>query len=613
MQRFLLFILFFVSSGTILAAENRPNFVWIMTEDNSSHYLKLYQPSGAETPNIESLAKHGLIYDHAFSNAPVCSVARTTLITSCYAPRIGTFHHRKSFKVPMPEGLKMFPAYLREAGYYTTNNSKEDYNAFNGKDVWDDSSKKATWKNRKTGQPFFHVQTFGTSHESSLHFPASDVARKPTKHAVENAFVSPIHPDTKTFRYTHARYLDRIQDIDDQVGKLVSEIEEAGLLESTFIFCFGDHGGVLPRGKGYAYDTGLHVPLVIRVPEQFKDGVDRKLGSRVERFVSFVDFGPTLLNLAGVSVPKQVDGVPFLGPGSQRTTDHDESFGYADRFDEKFDLVRTLRKGDLRYVRNFQPFNFDGLMNNYRYKMAAYQEWRDLFDAGKLNDVQSQFFLPREAEMLFDSANDPYETKNLANDPAYAEQLKSLRASLDQRLKSMPDLGFYPENFLANHAAENPVQFGQEHRQEIAKLVDIANLQLVAASSAIPDIQNALESDLAWARYWGIISATVHGQSAKQVKEKIDQLSQDDPENLVRVRAAEYLALVYGEDVGPQLRQSLQRSRSATEANLILNTVVLLQDGPPHLKVGVTSEDVAHLKTGRGELDRRMEYLLPKK
>jgi uncharacterized sulfatase len=198
-------------------------------------------------------------------------VARTTLITGCYAPRVGTQFHRRSKESNLPGELRMFPWYLRQAGYFTTNNSKKDYNAVEGKGVWDDSSKNATWRDRPDkAAPFFHMQTFTDSHESSLHFSEEQFKNQPTLTDPASVKLADYHPDTPLFRYTHARYLDRMQVIDDIVGKTVAKLEADGVIEDTFIFYFGDHGGVLPRGKGYIYESGLHVPLVIRVPENFK-------------------------------------------------------------------------------------------------------------------------------------------------------------------------------------------------------------------------------------------------------------------------------------------------------------------------------------------------------
>ena len=246
-------------------------------------------------------------------------------------------------------------------------------------------------------------------------------------------------------------------------------------------FYFGDHGGVLPRGKGYIYESGLHVPLIVRVPKNFRHMVDAKTGSRLNGFVEFVDFGPTTLNLCGVEVPSQVDGKPFLGSGvtASELETRDESFGYADRFDEKYDLVRSIRKGKYQYIRNYQPYLPDGLMNIYRYKALAYVEWRDLFDAGKLSGPAKQFFEPKAVEHLYDCEADPHQVHNLANDPAHQKTLIDLRGRLQQKLKRFPDLSFYPESFLVSHAMDSPVEFGQSHKAEIANLIDTADLALL--------------------------------------------------------------------------------------------------------------------------------------
>ena len=206
----------------------------------------------------------------------------------------------------------MYPWYLKEAGYYTTNNSKQDYNVID-KGGWDESSTKASWRNRKSGQPFFHVQNTTLTHESSLHFSAEEMATVKNNTSSDSVTVFPYFPDTPTFRYTHARYLDNHKKVDDYHGKYIEMLEEDGVLDDTFIFYYGDHGGVMPRGKGYAYESGLHVPLVVYVPDNWKHLVDADFGSRMKGFVSFVDFAPTLLNLAGIEVPPHMDGVPFLG------------------------------------------------------------------------------------------------------------------------------------------------------------------------------------------------------------------------------------------------------------------------------------------------------------
>ena len=599
-------------AGTASAAD-RPNVVWLVSEDNSTHYLKLFDQHGAETPAIAKLARHGLIFDHAFSNAPVCSVARTTLATGCLAPRIGTQYHRKHVIVPLPDGLRMFPELLRRAGYYTANNRKTDFNATPGKEVWDANSNKASWRGRKKGQPFFYIQSFGVCHESCLHFSQQVMENEKTKTDPASVFVAPYHPNTPTFRYTNARYRDRIMQVDQQIGGVVKKLQQDGLLEDTFIFYFGDHGGVLPRGKGYAYESGLHVPLVVRVPDRWKHLVDAENGTRQKGFVSFIDFGPTVLNLAGADVPEGMDGVPFLGEGvTQKDRDsRDEAFGYADRFDEKYDLVRTLRKGRFEYIRNFQPFNFDGLQNNYRYRMLAFEEWRQLYHAGKLNDVQKQFFETRPAEQLFDIEADPHETKNLADDPEFAELLKQMRERMNERLTAMPDLSLYPESVLAERAFSNPVRFGLRNKANIAQLLATADLQLGSFADAKQRITESLDSDDANIRYWALIACSTHGRAAAELTDRISAMATNDPSGLVRVRAAEFLGLTASGDPVPTITDALKKSSSGIEAGLMLNTVTLLRDGKPGYDFQLASDlfSPEHLKNDT--VQRRLEYLAP--
>lgn len=570
--------------GPATAQGERPNIVWFMSEDNSKHYLRHFDPEGAPAPNIESLARHGVTFDRAFSNAPVCSVARTTLITSCYAPRIGTQFHRRSKLANLPPGLEMFPEYLRRAGYYTTNRNKEDYNAAKDPSPWDDSSRKASWKNRPAQEtPFFHVETHTDSHESRLHFSRQDMLT-PTETDPSAIELQPYFPDTPTFRYTRARYHDRMQIIDEQVGVLIGELAEAGELENTFIFYFGDHGGVLPRSKGYAFESGLHVPLVIRIPQDFRQLVDRPLGSRTDGFVEFVDFGPTVLRLAGVDVPSQVDGKPFLGSDvdTQEVDRRNETIGYADRFDEKYDLVRTLRRGKWKYVRNFEAFLPNGLQNNYRYRMLGYQQWREQYEAGTLDPIQRQFFEPKSVEALYDLEADPHETENLAGSGEHLDQLLSLRTRLEERLKGWPDLSFFPEKVLFERAMDNPVAFGQSQQSRIHELIDTANLAIHPFPDVNSQLEVALGSEDPWVRYWALVACSCFGDEAWSLAPEIESLLDDD-EPLVATRAAEFFAVVGrgGKEVPdprPALYRAISRSTSMPEALRMLNTAVFMND-----------------------------------
>jgi hypothetical protein len=237
-----------------------------------------------------------------------------------------------------------------------------------------------------------------------------------------------------------------------------------------------------------------------------------------------------------------MDGKPFLGKNitSESVNDRDETFSYADRFDEKYDMVRSLRKGKYKYIRNYQPFNFHGLLNQYRYKQLAFQEWADLYGEGKLNEIQSQFYKSREVEQLFDVENDPYETENLAKDPANKNLLISLRKGLNSYLIDLPDLSFYPEHFLIANAFGNPEKFGQTNKVAISKYIQIADLGLLTFENAKKKIKTALVSNDPWERYWAIVVCSSFGKEAIELATTIKEISKTDSEKINKIRALEY-------------------------------------------------------------------------
>lgn len=609
------------SSGTASRSVERPNIIWLVTEDNSVDYLRLYDPDGAPMPTVERLAKKGIVFNNAFSNTPVCSTARSAIISGCYGPSTFTQFHRSAIKVPLPGDLHMFPWYLRQAGYYTSNNAKQDYNFLMGENVWDESSKKASYRRREPGQPFFHVQNFEITHESRLHFSRQQWERQASQSDVEKVPVFPIHPDTPLFRYTNARYRNLHKAADAQLEAFLKELEADGLMDDTIIFYYGDNGGVLPGSKGYIYERGLHVPMVVYVPERWRHLMpfDKAVngpaqpGIRVDGFVQFIDLAPTVLNLAGISLPKEMDGRPFLGGNVEleELNKRDFAFSYADRFDEKVDLVRAIRKGKYKYIRNYQPFNVDALQNNYRYRMLAYQEWKQLYNEGRLSEEQARFFKPRPVEALYDLETDPFELHNLAPSPEYRETLIGMREMLHDRLCSMPDLSFIPECVLHAEAAENPFVYGQEQKKQIAQLVRIADLALLPWAQAREEIGKALGSENPLHRYWAVIVCTSFSERAAEFVPRIRRMATDDANNLVRMRAAEYLGLTQMEDPRPFLIDCLKHSRSVEEATLILNTVVLLHDSGPDFRFSLDRSWVPSewLANSKSNVVRRFEYL----
>jgi len=588
--------------------EEQPNFVLIISEDNSTHYMELFDPHGIATPHIAQMANEGILFTRAFSNAPVCSVARSTLISSCYGPRTGTQFHRRSKLVPLPEGVEMFPAYLKRNGYYTTNNSKEDYNYIKDEGVWDESSRTAHWTNRESDQPFFHKESHPVSHEGRLHFKAELMESYHPVTDPDSVHLFPNHPDTDLFRFTSAYYRDKILAVDTIVGRVIQQLEEEGLLESTFVFYFGDHGGVLPGSKGYAYETGLHVPLVVKIKKKFRHLADMKRGEATDGFVSFVDFGPTLLELAGIEIPMGIDGSPFLVKDVVSGKEQEITYGYADRFDEKYDLVRTVRKRDLKYMRSYQPFNVDGLQNNYRYRCLAFQQWRDMYQAGELNDIQASFFEPRDPEALYDLSVDPYETINLAADPVYAEHLNEMRVLMDEWVKGMPDLSFYPESILRRDAFENPLLFGQQHKDDIGDLIDIANLEILSFEDAHAGLATVLDSEDPVKMYWGLIVCSAFGLEAVEFEEQALALCRHQ-DLLVRTRAAEFLGLTALGDPVPVILEAIYASEDGVEALLILNSLVLLMDGPHAYSFELEQEKLSQEVREDQQVQRRLEYI----
>ena len=568
--------------------DERPNIIWLVSEDNSIHFMDLYSKDGAKMPNISSLAKKGVVFNNAFSNAPVCSVARSTIITGVYGPTIGTQYHRKAYPVNLPKYIKPLPLYLRDAGYYTTNNNKEDYNFKKENEIWDESSSKATYKNRKVNQPFFHVQNFGDTHEGRLHFDEEYFKKEIENFNIENTPTFPYHPDTPIFRFTRELLYKHHMSLDSKIGEFIKDLEKQGLMENTIIFYYGDHGGVLPRSKGYLYESGLNIPMVVYVPKKWKNLSPFHIGTKTSAFIDFLDLVPTVLSLAGIEIPNYLDGTPFLGKKINKESIEQQNitFGYADRFDEKYDLVRSVRKGKYKYIRNFQPFNVDGLYNFYRYKMLAYKEWYNLFVEGKLNKYQAKFFLPKQPEELYDVKKDPHEINNLAKKTNFKNELIELRSQLKKQIISKNDLSFFPEPYFLKKGLENPIDFGKKNKELLISLIEVANLNIYPFQEVRKKIADALNDNNPWIKYWGLIACSSFGMKALENIDKINAIFEDEnEENLVRIRALEFL-LLNNLKYNVLIMEDLMKSpTNLMEAALMFNSLALFKTINPDFKI----------------------------
>ena len=606
----ILFFLFITSCNS----DERPNIIWLVSEDNSIHFMDLYSKDGAKMPNISSLAKKGVVFNNAFSNAPVCSVARSTIITGVYGPTIGTQYHRKAYPVNLPKYIKPLPLYLRDAGYYTTNNNKEDYNFKKENEIWDESSSKATYKNRKVNQPFFHVQNFGDTHEGRLHFDEEYFKKEIENFNIENTPTFPYHPDTPIFRFTRELLYKHHLSLDSKIGEFIKDLEKEGLMENTIIFYYGDHGGVLPRSKGYLYESGLNVPMVVYIPEKWENLSPFQIGSKTSAFIDFLDLVPTILSIAGIEIPDYLDGTPFLGQtiNKENIEQQNITFGYADRFDEKYDLVRSVRKGKYKYIRNFQPFNVDGLYNYYRYKMLAYKEWYNLFNEGKLNKYQKQFFLTKQPEELYNLEKDPNEINNLAKKSNFKNELSELRSLLIKQIISKNDLSFFPEPYFLEKGTENPIEFGKKNKELLVSLIEVANLNIFTFEEVRKKISDALNDNNPWIKYWGLIACTSFGMEAKENINKINTIFKDEnEENIVRIRAFEFLLLNNLKFDSSTMEVLINSQMNLMEATLIYNSLALNKTINPDFKIEVI-KNVFPKKWFEKEnnlMNRRINYL----
>jgi len=586
---------------------DRPNIVWFLAEDLSTHYLALYNDGkGAKAPNLEWMAENGIRFDNAYSNAPVSSAARTTLITGCYAPRFGGSLHRKFRELPMPAGLNMFPAYLRKAGYFTCNASKTDYNVELDTLAWDSiRGRLDSWRNRPDkDRPFFFQRNNVVTHESQLHFSHAYCLEKPTATDPAGVALHPSLPDTRLMRYTYATFYDRILDADNELGRLIAMLRHENELDNTIIFFFGDNGGSLPGTKGYTFDIGIHVPFVAYIPPKWRERLGVRAGETSDRLVSFMDFGPTALSLAGITTPPQMDGTPFLGAYTQAPAEIVP--GYGDRFDELYAFNRTIVGPRFRYARNYQPHHTRSLFAFYRYKQLAFRQWKSMYENGELDDTRSRFFRPMPPEELYDLRNDPYELDNLAGRPEYDSILQAMRSDLHEYLCGHHDLGFVPETVILEEAMNNPDEWGKSHSRSIRRYADLAQMQLRGPAPEILDsLALALASDDPVERYWALNTITFMGREARSLETAIRPLTAD---NRSFVRSAATVALAHmGRHFGKDdIMAILKDSRTDAE------TLQVLNDAAHLIEAGYISPfaiDASDLTTECEPIQWRIDYI----
>lgn len=431
-----------------------PNIVWLVVEDQSPERFAMYGDSTIALPNVERLAQDGITFTNAVAPVPVCAPARSAIITGMYPTTLGTHNMRTyapwkqegnepTLRIPsyspiVPQGTRMFTEYLRKIGYYTANGPKEDYNFEKTDAAWDESSGERHWRKRKKGQPFFTVFNFAVCHESGIWKKGDSTLYVSPK----SVYVPPYFPDTKIVRHDIAVNYSNLKRMDDQIGAVIQDLKEDGLYDNSIIFFYGDHGGPFPRHKRALYDTGLKVPLIIKFPG------NEDAGSFDERLISFIDFAPTVLSLAGIEPPKVMQGTAQFG--EFEVGDKPKyTFHSSDRFDELYDRLRAVRSARYKYIRSFNTELPHALPVSYREQMPLMQELNRLYAEGKLDETQSLWLkAPKPEEELYDLMSDPYELNNLADKPEMRDTLDHLRKVLEDWMKETHDLGGYPETEL---------------------------------------------------------------------------------------------------------------------------------------------------------------------
>jgi len=530
-----LFTVLLASAALSRAADAaRPNILWITSEDHGPH-MGCYGDTYATTPNVDALAKRGMLYTHCWSNAPVCAPARTTIITGMYPTSLGAEHMRSM--VPFPAGKKMFPQFLREAGWYCSNNAKEDYNIAKPGQVWDESSKNAHWRNRKDGAPFFAVFNSLKSHESQIRTRPHKQVHDPAK-----VRVPAYHPDTPEVRQDWAQYYDQVTEADADAGKLLAELEKDGLTEDTIVFYYADHGSGMPRSKRWPYNSGLHVPLVVYIPEKFAAlrPPEYQAGGKSDRLVSFVDLAPTMLSLIGVQPPDWMQGHAFLG----KFIAEPQPFlhGFRGRMDERLDLVRSVTDGRYVYIRNYMPHLIYGQHLNYMWQTPTTRVWEQLHKEGKLNAVQDKFWNPKPPEELFDLQSDPDEVKNLADSREHGQTMLKLSKALRDHASRIRDVGFMPEGERLNRSkGSSPYDFGHSDEYPFQPFVmaDLASLQWPGTQQLQNEMLTHPEPA---ARYWAVLALQMRGKPAVEANHDTLVAALKDTSAPVRIAAARALA-----------------------------------------------------------------------
>ena len=438
--------------------KERPNILWIITEDTSRHF-GFNGEKAVTTLHVDKLAAEGVVFTNAYVTCPVCSPSRSSLITGMYQTTIGAHNHRSSSTpqsaIQLPKHVRTLPELFKEAGYFTCNSGfnlnwknpgKTDYNfSFDESKLYDGTD----WTNRKPNQPFFaQIQLNGGKSRESKFESDATVDMSKTK-------IPPYYPDDTVIIDDWKDYLKTVMKTDDEVGKVVERLKKEGNLSNTIIFFITDHGISHVRGKQFLYDEGTRIPFVIWGPEYVKKGVREEL-------IAHMDMAATSLYFAGIKIPSYMESRPLFGSMAHP---REYVISARDRCDETVDRIRSVRKGNYKYIHNYHPKRPYLQPCVYKDYKPIVKRMRALYSEGKLNSAQSLIMAQvRPEEELYDLINDPYELHNLTTEPAFKEKLEELRTIVDKWIADTNDQGQYQESwdrYLKNMEDANSTLIGR--------------------------------------------------------------------------------------------------------------------------------------------------------
>lgn len=445
---------------------------------------------------------------------------------------------------------KPYVRYLRDAGYWCTNNAKTDYNFLgDDKSYWDMCSKQAHYSSRPDGKPFFAIFNIEVTHESNL-FPnnvrnnrKNGVIPAETRLNPTDLTLPPYVPDITEVRTDWAIYHDNVSAMDKAVGSRLDELKRSGLSDDTIVFYFADHGGPTPRGKRYLEDTGVQVPFLVYFPEKWRHLSPFSPGSRVPETVSFVDFAPTVLSICGLPRPKQMQGRAILGKNRVKPNTNKPVYLYADRFDELYGMRRAITDGRHKYMHRFMPYLPTAPYSFYQLSMPGWAAWQRLARIGNRQDVHSKLWnAPGTAESLFDTQEDPWEMNDLAASPEHQGRLKSMRSKLLEAMVETRDTGLVPEPMFTEVISTGTIH--DYVRQTGFPYVRIANLALLCGSTLADSLgrfDSALGDSHPVMRYWALQGCIAAGDGIKHSRQRITKLI-TDASPTIRITAARALA-----------------------------------------------------------------------